>query len=53
VKKSGEKGRFNVKNIPSGTYQVAISKPGFKNQIQSVSIADNEMSEMFVELERA
>jgi hypothetical protein len=52
-KKSSEKGRFNVKNIPSGTYKVIISKPGFKPQALSVSIADNEMSEMYVELERA
>lgn len=53
VKKTAEKGSFNVKNMPAGTYRVTISKPGYKEKVESVSVADGEMTEMRVELEKA
>jgi hypothetical protein len=30
VKKTAKKGRFNIRNMPEGVYQVMISKPGIK-----------------------
>jgi hypothetical protein len=52
VKKTAEKGSFNLKNMPAGTYQVAVSKPGYKEKVVSVSVADGEMTELRVELEK-
>jgi hypothetical protein len=52
VKKSADKGRLNIKNMPAGTYQVTIKKPGYKEKIASVSVADGERSNLAVELEK-
>jgi hypothetical protein len=51
-KKTARKGSFNIKSMPSGTYKVQVSKPGFKNTEATVSVADGEMSELVVELEK-
>ena len=40
VKKTAEKGSFNVKNMPAGTYQVVVNKPGYKEKVVTVSVAD-------------
>jgi hypothetical protein len=51
-KKSASKGHFMIKNMPAGTYSVLLSKPGYKDKEVTVSIADNEMSELKVEIEK-
>ena len=53
VKKSAKKGIFIIKSMPSGTYTVYITKPGYKDKIVRVAIANGEMSELKVEMERA
>jgi hypothetical protein len=53
VKKTAEKGRFNIKNLRSGTYQVVIVKNGYKDKLETVTIADGEMTDMRVEMEKA
>lgn len=52
VKKTAEKGRFNIKNMPAGTYQVVIAKNGYKDKTEMVTVAEGEMTDMKVELER-
>jgi len=52
-KKTAEKGSFNIKSMPSGTYRVQVSKPGYKEKEVTVSVADGERSELVVELEKA
>jgi hypothetical protein len=52
-KKTAEKGHFNIKSMPSGTYQVLVSKPGYKDKTVTVSVADGEISKLVVELEKA
>jgi hypothetical protein len=51
VKITAEKGSFIIKSMPQGTYTVSVSKPGYKEKIVSVVIADGEMTEMKVALE--
>jgi len=53
MKKTADKGNFNIKNMPAGTYRVQVSKPGYKDKEVTVSVADGEMSELVVELEKA
>jgi hypothetical protein len=52
IKKTAEKGSFNIKNMPAGTYKVSVSKPGYKDKEVTVSVADGERSELIVELEK-
>jgi Carboxypeptidase regulatory-like domain len=52
IKKTAGKGIFIIKNMPAGTYTVQISKPGYKNKTATVSVAEGEMAELKVEMER-
>ncbi len=53
VKKTATKGSFNIKSMPEGTYTVTITKPGYKDQIATVSVVNGEMSDLIVQLEKA
>jgi len=53
VKKTANGGGLNVKNMPDGTYQVEIEKPGFKKQIVTINIVNGEMFVLEVALEKA
>lgn len=53
VKKTAEKGRFHVKNMPAGIYQVSVRKPGYADKTETVIVADGEMTDLRVELEKA
>ena len=53
TKKSAEKGSFNVKNMAAGSYNVLVSKPGYKDKTVTVIVVDGERSELVVELEKA
>lgn len=53
TKKTAEKGSFNIKSMPAGTYTVIVKKPGYKEQEISVSVPDGERTELKVELEKA
>ena len=53
VKKTAEKGSFNIKNMPGGIYHVRVTKTGYKERIVTISVAPGEMTTLNVELERA
>ena len=50
VKKTAEKGGFNVKGLASGTYQVTLKKVGYADQVVTISVNDGEMTELNVRL---
>jgi len=52
VKKSADKGNFRT-NLPEGTYNVVVSKIGFKEQVLTITIANGETTNLKVELEKA
>jgi len=52
VKKTAEKGGFMVKSLPEGTYNVTITKNGYKDQVVTVAVTDGEMSELNIELSK-
>jgi len=51
VKKSAAKGSFRI-NLPEGTYQVVVSKIGFKEQTLTITVARGETTNLKVELEK-
>jgi len=53
IKKTAEKGGFNVKNLASGTYQVTLKKVGYADQVATISVSDGEMTELKISLEKA
>jgi hypothetical protein len=53
TKKTADKGSFNVKNMAAGSYNVVVSKPGYKDKTITVIVVDGERSDLNVELERA
>jgi hypothetical protein len=50
VKKTAEKGGFNIKTLPAGIYTVIVKKNGYADQITTVAISDGELSELNVQL---
>jgi len=52
VKKSAEKGGFNVKAFASGIYHVTLKKVGYADQVVSVVVNDGEMSVMDVKIDK-
>lgn len=52
VKITADKGMFHIKHMPEGTYQVTVTKPGYKDKVVTVSVANGEMTELDVELEK-
>jgi len=53
VKKTHNKGRFYIKSIEKGTYTVTASKVGYKAKEVVVNVADGELADLIVEMERA
>ena len=53
VKKTAEKGGFNIKGLESGMYQVTLKKAGYANQVTTISVSDGEMTELKISLEKA
>ncbi len=53
VKKTAEKGNFNIKSMPEGTYTVTITKPGYKDQVVTVNVVNGELAKLDVLLEKA
>ena len=42
-----------IKTLAKGSYQVTITKPGYKEQIVTVNVGDGEMSILDLELDKA
>ena len=53
VKKTAEKGGFNIKTLPAGIYAVTIKKNGFADQVTTIAVSDGEMSELNVQLSKS
>jgi hypothetical protein len=52
VKKTAEKGGFNIKSLPSGMYTVAVKKAGYADHMATVAIADGELTELNIQLSK-
>lgn len=52
IKKTAEKGGFNIKSIPSGVYTVTIKKVGYADRVETIAIADGELIEFNVQLSK-
>lgn len=52
IKKTAGKGSFQIRNMKSGTYNVLVQKPGYKEKELSVSVSDGERSNLKVALEK-
>ena len=50
VKKSADKGGFNIKSLPSGMYSVIVKKVGYADQMATVAVADGDLTELLIEL---
>jgi hypothetical protein len=52
VKKSADMGGFNIKSLSEGSYNVTISKPGYKDAVVTVYVTNGELSVVDVQLEK-
>jgi hypothetical protein len=52
VKTTADKGTFRVKSLKPGTYMAIITKPGYKEQSVTVTVAHGDMTELIAELEK-
>lgn len=52
VKKTAEKGGFNIKSLPSGMYSVTIKKTGYADQVATVAVADGELTDLNIQLSK-
>lgn len=52
AKTTAEKGIFNIKSIAEGSYDVVISKSGYKTITSIITIADGDLFELKVNLEK-
>ena len=50
VKKTAEKGGFNIKTLPAGIYNVTLRKNGYADQVTTIAVSDGEMSELNIQL---
>lgn len=50
LKKTADKGGFNVKSLPAGTYQVTVQKLGYAGQTVTIIVNDGEPVELNVSL---
>ena len=52
IKKTADKGRFNIKTMPSGVYSVTIKKVGYADHTTTVAVADGELTELNISLSK-
>lgn len=52
TKKTADKGRFHVKTIQPGIYQVLVSKPGYREKDTTLTINEGEHKEIMIEMEK-
>jgi len=53
VKKTADKGGFNIIGLASGTYMVILKKAGYADQVVTISVNDGEMTVLNVVLEKS
>ncbi|NOU18474.1 MAG: carboxypeptidase regulatory-like domain-containing protein [Bacteroidales bacterium] len=44
---------FNIKSLPAGVYIVTIKKPGYADQVITVTVTDGEMCELNIQLTKS
>lgn len=52
VKKTAEKGGFNIASLPGGTYRATLQKAGYAEQTLTVYVNDGELTTMDLKLAR-
>jgi hypothetical protein len=52
VKKTAQKGGFNIKSLPSGMYRITIKKVGYADQEATVAVASGERTVMKFQLSK-
>ena len=52
IKKTAEKGGFNIKSLPLGMYTVTITKVGYADQVATVAVADGELTDLNIQLSK-
>jgi hypothetical protein len=50
VKKTAEKGGFNIKTMPAGIYNVTVKKNGYTELTTTITVSDGEQTELNVQL---
>ncbi len=53
IKKTTEKGNFQIKSMPAGSYKVSASREGYKEKEMKVTVTEGQRTELQVELEKA
>lgn len=53
TKKSADKGRFTIKNMPAGIYQLIVTKTGYRDKTETVTVAEGDLTDIRVEMEKA
>ncbi|ADQ79244.1 hypothetical protein Palpr_1096 [Paludibacter propionicigenes WB4] len=49
-KKTADKGGFNIKSLPEGTYSATVSKNGYADVVTTIAITNGELAVLNVEL---
>lgn len=52
VKKTAEKGGFNIKSLPAGMYNVTIRKNGYAEQVMQIAVSDGEMTDLKIQISK-
>ena len=52
IKKSADKGGFNIKSLPAGMYTVTISKNGYADKTETIAISDGEQTDLKIQLSK-
>ena len=52
LKRTAQKGGYNIKSLPEGMYQVVVKKVGYEDQVVQVAVAAGERTTLDVVLQR-
>lgn len=52
VKKTADKGGFNIKTLPAGKYNVTCRKAGYAEQSAEIAVSDGELSVLNLQLSK-
>ncbi|MGE0079143.1 MAG: carboxypeptidase regulatory-like domain-containing protein [Bacteroidales bacterium] len=53
TKKTAEKGGFNIKSLPEGSYTVLVKKIGYRNQELSITVSNDDLEELNISLAKS
>ena len=53
VKKTAAKGRFNIKSLPAGVYTVTIQKIGYADQVTTVTVTNDKLADLKIQLSKS